>query len=70
MKYRVSLSIILEEYDDAKKIYDFLKRHGHLMITIRKGEPAEERSTIRLEKHYHDEDPTRPCEVIEEFESE
>jgi hypothetical protein len=66
----VSLNVILDDYDTAKKIYDFLKQNGRLMRTIRKGEPAEERSRIALERHYHDEDPTRPCEVIESFESE
>jgi hypothetical protein len=66
----VSLNIILDDYDTAKKIYDFLKQNGHLMRTIRKGEPNEERSIIALEKHYHDEDPARPCEVIESVESE
>jgi len=70
MKYRVSLSIILNEYEDAKKIYDFLAKHGHLFKTIRKGEPAEERSRITLEEHYHDEDPTKPCVVLESMESE
>jgi len=70
MKYRVSLSIILDEYGDAKKIYDFLAGHGRLFKTIRKGEPAEERSLIMLEEHYHDEDPTKPCVVLESMESE
>jgi len=70
MKYRVSLSIILDEYKDAKKIYDFLAKHGRLFKTIRKGEPAEERSRIALEEHYHDEEPTKPCVVLESLESE
>jgi len=70
MKYRVSLSIILDKYEDAKKIYDFLAEHGHLFSTIRKGEPAEERSRITLEEHYHDDDPTKPCVVLESMESE
>jgi len=70
MKYRVSLSIILDEYEDARKIYDFLGKYKHLMRTIRKGEPAEERSWAMLEEHYHDEDPTKPCVVLESMESE
>jgi len=70
MKYRVSLSIILDEYEDAKRIYDFLATYRHLMRTIRKGEPAEERSLIMLEEHYHDEDPTKPCVLLESLESE
>jgi len=70
MKYRIGLSIILDKYEDAKKIYTFLAGYGHLMRTIRKGELAEERSLIKLEKHYHDEDPTKPCVVLESMESE
>jgi len=70
MKYRVSLSIIVNKYEDAKKIYNFLAKHERLFLTIRKGEPAEERSRIALEEHYHDEDPTKPCVVLESMESE
>ena len=69
IKYKVSLNIILDNYEDAKKIYDFLAQHKKLFKTIRKGEPNEERSVITLEKHYHDEDPSRPCEILEKLES-
>jgi hypothetical protein len=65
MKYRIILNIIVDDYDDAIKIYKFLKENKGLMRTIRKGEINEEKSMIALEKHYHDEDPTKPCEIIE-----
>jgi len=70
MKYRVWLNIILDAYEDAKKVYDFLAEYKPFMRTIRKGKPAEERSRITLAECYHDEDPTRPCQVLEKFESE
>jgi len=70
MKYRVTLSIIFDNYEDAKKIYDFLAGYGRLFKTIRKGEPVEERSLIMLERCYHDEEPTKPCEILEQYTSE
>jgi hypothetical protein len=70
MKYRISICFICDEEKDAKKIYGFLKANKDLMRTVRKGEPNEEKSIIILEKHYHDEDPTKPCEEIERIESD
>lgn len=69
MKYRIVINIFLDpdKIDDAKKIYQFIKQHRALFKTIRKGLANEERSFIRIEKCYHDEDPPRPCEVIEEI---
>jgi len=70
MKWRVTLNIILDREEDARDIFEFLKKRKGLFKTVRKGEPAEEKSAITLEKHYHDEDPTKPCEVVESYESE
>uniref|UniRef100_A0A6M3XTJ4 Uncharacterized protein n=1 Tax=viral metagenome TaxID=1070528 RepID=A0A6M3XTJ4_9ZZZZ len=70
MKYRVSISFITEREETARKIYKFLSKERGFMRTIRKGEAAEERSHIMLERHYHDEDPTKPCIIIEEDWSE
>lgn len=70
MKYRVTISVITEREETARKIYELAKALRVFMVTIRRGEPAEERSTIMLERHFHDEDPTRPCEVIEQMTSE
>jgi len=70
LKYRVSLAILLDRYEDAKEIYNFLARRRHLFKTIRKGTPAEERSLIMLEENHHDEDPPRPCKVLESLKSE
>jgi hypothetical protein len=70
VKYRISLSIIVDSYDDAKPLYDFLAKARALFRTIRKGEPNEERSLLILEKHYHDEDPSKPCEVLESISSD
>jgi len=34
--------------------------------TINPGQAPEEKGYIKTEKCYHDEDPTKPCEAIEE----
>jgi len=66
VKYRIVAEIILDSEVQARGALEILKWFRGLMLTIRAGEPAEERSRILLERHYHDEDPSRPCEVIEE----
>jgi len=70
MKFRVSLSMIFDDEETARLVFEAAKKFRDRTRTIRKGEPAEERSTITLERHYHDEDTARPCEVIEEILSE
>jgi len=70
MKYRIRLDLIFDEEEDAMKAFNFLKEKRVLFRTIRKGEPNEERSILEIHKCYHDEDPTKPCEIIEHIESE
>jgi hypothetical protein len=70
MKYRVAISFIVDDETTAQQVFTVAKALRKSMITIRKGEPAEERSSIALEKHFHDEDPTKPCEVIEQYQSD
>jgi len=72
MKIRVRADIILDVDNaaTAKAIFEFLKQHKSLFRIIRRGQIAEERSYIIIEKCYHDEDPTKPCEVIAEIRAE
>jgi len=70
MKYRIRLDLIFDEKEDAMKAFNFLKEKRVLFRTIRKGEPNEERSILEIHKCYHDEDPTKPCGIIEYIESE
>jgi hypothetical protein len=67
MKYRAWISFIADDEETARTVFNAAKGLRSRMRTVRKGEPAEERSFIILEKHYHDEDPSKPCEVIEEY---
>jgi len=70
LKYRVSASVYLDEEGEAIRIFEGLKRARDLFLTIRRGEPNEQRSFVALERCYHDEEPPRPCEVVERTESE
>jgi len=70
LKWRVRADIILDDKDKAMDIFDSLKDERDRFVTIRKGEPNEERSRVSIEKCYHDEDPSKPCEIIETVESE
>jgi len=70
LKYRVSASLFLDRRKDAVRVFEKLKREKELFLTIRKGEPVEQRSFVRLERCYHDEEVPRPCEVVEQVESE
>jgi len=70
MKWRIRADIILEGEDEAMDIFSSLKARAHKFLTINKGEPNEERSRMSIEKCYHDEDISKPCETIETVESE
>jgi len=68
--YRVSLTLFFDEEEQARGAFDALARRKALFRTINPGKPNEEKSTLRLEKCYHDEPPPRSCEVVEEITSE
>jgi len=70
MKYRLTFTIFLDGEEDAEKIFRFIEEKRGIFRTIKKGMPEEERSSVRLEKCYHDEEPPKPCEVIKEFTSD
>jgi len=70
MKYRLTFTMILDSEADAETIYRFLEDKRGIFRTIKKGKPEEERSSVRLERCYHDEEPPKPCEVIKEFTSD
>jgi len=70
LKWRVRADIIFDDEGEAMGIFASLKGERDRFVTIRKGEPNEERSRASIEKCYHDEDPLKPCEIIETVESE
>lgn len=64
LRIRCDLIIDIENETVAMKIVDELKKVKNYFKTIRLGEIAEERSYIVLEKCYHDENPSKPCEIV------
>lgn len=49
----------------ASKLKDALMPFAQYFVNVREGEGIlEEISFIQIEKHYHDEDPPKPCETI------
>jgi len=70
MKYRLDITLFIDERKDVEEIRNALLKLKHLFKTINKGSRNEEKSIIRLHKCYHDEDPSRPCEEISRWESD
>jgi len=55
LKFRVRADMILDDEGEAKGIFASLKGKKDKLVTIRKGEPNEERSRVSIEKCYHNE---------------
>jgi len=70
MKYRIRLDLILEKEEDAMEAFEYLKRRRKLFLTINKGKPNEKKSLLQIHRCYHDEEPPKPCKIIERIESE
>jgi len=70
MKWRVRADIIVSDKGEVMSIFDFLEVKKGSFETINKGKPNEERSRVSVEKCYHDEEPPKPCEILETVESE
>lgn len=64
MFYRIRIDLAFTDKDPCDDILD--KALGALddALVINSGQPDEERGYITLEKCFHDEDPSKPCEVI------
>jgi hypothetical protein len=71
MKLRITQTLIFDEADEAEalKLFQNLKDKKEKLRTINKGRDNEEKSIIQLERCYHDESETKPCEIIERIES-
>ena len=61
MKYRVMADLIFKETIDAEDLIRWFKNQN-IMDKLRN--IAEEHSYIELQECYHDESPTKPCEII------
>lgn len=65
MFYRIRTDLAYPKDTNPKAIIAFTKPLMANAIIINPGQLNEERGYIILEKCYHDEDPAKPCEVIE-----
>lgn len=70
MKYRLDITLFLDDSIEAEKIRDGLVKLKKLFKTVNKGLDNEERSSVRLHRCYHDEDPSKPCDTLFEWESD
>lgn len=70
MIYRIRIDLAFTDKDPCDDILDKARDHLAQAIVINPDQLDEERGFITLEKCYHDENPARPCEVIEHLEVE
>lgn len=65
MIYRIRIDLAFTTKDPCDDILDKARDHLAQAIVINPDQPNEERGYITLERCYHDEAPSKPCEVIE-----
>ena len=64
MFYRVRIDLAFADSANPGKIRDYGKKLLKHAIIINEGQINEERGYIMVEKCYHDEHPTKPCELL------
>ena len=64
MFYRVIATLAFTIEDEATDFYHDCEIALPKASTINPNQPNIERGTIRMQKCYHDETPTKPCEVL------
>ncbi|HUV56734.1 MAG TPA: hypothetical protein VMV84_05810 [Dehalococcoidales bacterium] len=69
MLYRARIDLCFDKEDTARTILDGAKSVLSEAVRIAKQDkPTGEISFVEIHKCYHDEEPTRPCEIIERIE--
>lgn len=64
MIYRARIDLAFTEEKEARKAIEKALDVFPLSIPINPGTINEERGFITIEKCYHDEDPSKPCETL------
>lgn len=67
MFYRIRVDLAYPVDINPKAILAFTKDLMANAIIINPSQLNEERGYITLEQCYHDEDPTKPCDIIENW---
>jgi len=70
MFYRIRVDLAYPQDINPKAILAHTKSLMPEAIVINPGQPNEESGSIILEECYHDEDPTKPCVLIENWQVE
>jgi len=65
MNYRIKIDLAYPSDTNPRSILAHTQSLLEGAVIINPGTPTEERGYIQLEKCYHDEHPTRPCEIID-----
>lgn len=69
MLYRIRLDLAFDREDISQAIFDKAKQVLAKAVKIaNKDNPMGEVSFIEIHKCYHDEDPSKPCEIIKRVE--
>lgn len=69
MLYRVRIDLAFNDEVDADKIFGEAEKLFKKAIKItQKEEPTADVGFVELHKCYHDEEPTKPCEIIKRIE--
>ena len=69
MLYRVRIDLAFNTEDISQAVFDKAKTVLSKAVRItRQGEPTGEINFVEIHKCYHDEESTRPCEIIERIE--
>jgi len=69
MFYRIRINLAFSQELPPGRIKELARTLLPNAITINPGQSNQERGYITLEKCYHDEAPTRPCETLEHHEA-
>jgi len=67
MFYRIRVDLAYPQDTNPKAILAHTKALMPDALNINPGQPNQEQGYIILEKCYHDEAPTKPCEIIENW---
>lgn len=64
MFYRIRIDLAFTQAPPPGKIKELAATLLSQALTINPGQRNEERGFISLEQCYHDQDPTKPCDLI------
>lgn len=68
IRVRLDLAFPITNQSQAEQLRDALIPFTQYAVVIKEGANNEERGFIDVEKCYHDESPTKPCEKVARWE--